>query len=472
MRGRSYYPLLGKLYAAVVLSIAVFLTVKACLQFARWDWDYMAYHLPDVLRRVKLTTFDERPSKWIVNQTFPPLPHYVQGLLVRLAGRMSFANSHNALALLLLTVAMHRMFRPVFSPVWFLTGCFSVPLIVTHFTSGYIDLFTGSFITLAFISLVYFEKRLDNGDPPAEALRAALPWMAIGFCGGMLSKYHAWPILTFLYLFLMVWLFRVFRAGALSGRELSLTAFALAAFIAIWPVRNHIVFGNPVYPYRPPLFASSFQSYFQNGEGRPEDIPKYLRNSTTWVRFLHSSLELNRLVGALPFKWTVAQLHEPAWKNPHNRMGGWFYCTVLAFCAVLPYLALRRYVPRRTMLALLLLVPITAILPQSHELRYWLFLPLVACFYLGLGIRNVPGLTGSTIRTSFAFLAVLVLCAAGSWTIDTRDASSYASSPARQFWRYASAVRMKEPLLLCGRYNGAIFWAGPTFNEFPVENCE
>src|SRR5262245_2309214 len=70
------------------------LAAKAFLQFPT-DWDFLAYHLPGALAAVGLTSYTPEPRLVAVIAGFPPLPRFVEGLLVLVTGRFSAAAALN-----------------------------------------------------------------------------------------------------------------------------------------------------------------------------------------------------------------------------------------------------------------------------------------------------------------------------------------------------------------------------------------
>ncbi len=456
---------LSPFHLAVVASVLAVLSTKAALEFCR-DWDFLAYHLPDALRRTGLTTFREPAVQWILNQAFPPLPHILQGLFVKLSGRMSLANALNAVSLLGLAAVLSRMFRGRFSARWFLTACLAVPLVVAQYTTGYIDLAVGAALTFALASLVFFELELAGGAAPGAALRRSLPLIAASFGVAMLMKYHAWPIVLIYYVGFIIRLAFLPREARLRRRELFFTAFALFGIVSFWPVRNFAVFGNPVYPYRAPFVSELFPSYFMAAESSPRNTPNYLREASPPLRYVHSAFELNRLVEWRKFFWTFDQYHLGDKINNHQRMGGWFFATFMLLFAAFFASVRSGAVPMFPAAIFFAATAAVGFLPQSHELRYWLFVPVSLAMFTGLGLDALSPRLRAGLRVGFALLAIYVVAKTATWSIDLSPPESFAPDEARAYWENPA-----RPLLVCDRVPQTIYWAGPTFKEFPVEAC-
>ena len=55
------------------------------------------------------------------------------------------------------------------------------------------------------------------------------------------------------------------------------------------------------------------------------------------------------------------------------------------------------------------------------------------------------------------------------WKIDTRLPAEKAPQEAREFWAENMNNSSATPILIKGKLPFAIYWSGPTFNEFLVE---
>ena len=142
-----------------LLLVAVYarLTAKSFLHFPL-DWDFLDYHLPGALATFGLTSYTPEPRLVAVIAGFPPLPRVVAGALVLATGRFSAAGALNVFAFAALVAGLLWLHGRSFSLRWFLTALLGVPLFVFHLASGYVDLFAGCWLALAFAALAGLES--------------------------------------------------------------------------------------------------------------------------------------------------------------------------------------------------------------------------------------------------------------------------------------------------------------------------
>jgi hypothetical protein len=469
-------PALVILHWLVLVTCYGLLTYSALLRF-NVSWDYMAYHLPAALSRFGLTTYEPNPHLVEVIRGFPPLAHLTQGFLVYLTGRITAANGANAVAFLFAILVISRLFVGQISIRWFLTFCLAVPLVVMHFNSGYIDLFSGVFLLLAFAALVLL-CREDSRINTAGTL------FILSSTAASLSKCQAWPILAVLFFGFAFQIFWLLRQQKVVWQRASLLLILAVAGISAWPIRNTLVFDNPTYPFRPPLIGSLFSNYSQglldtSGTGPPTFIanqtPAYLSGASPSWRFTSSMLELNRRFSQVPYSWPPLDRGEnEGSQSPHHRMGGLFPITILALAA-LTGLGVRRGVvpilPLAVFVAAILFLAF--FIPQNHELRYWLFIPLTLAYFAALSIKACREEEGLVIKVVFLSLTAFVWLSLGLMSVPgEKNVDAVAPAEARAFWHNQSSGKEATAVnMVCGKMPWTIFWSGPHLREFSVKEC-
>ena len=452
------------LHWLLLAAIYARLAAKAFLHFPR-DWDFLAYHLPGALAMFGLTSYTPEPRLVAVISGFPPLPRGVAGALVLATGRFSAAGGLNVLATLALVAGLLWLHPRAFSLRWFLTALLGVPLVVFHFASGYVDLFAGCWLALALAALDGLER--DAPKPFASA------WLFVAALAlAMLSKFQAWPIAA------LIGAAGLWRFGALerSGRftrgQALVLAVALVVALGAWPARNTIVYRNPVYPVQFPLAPSLFPNALVEADSGPFNLPRWLADHSRPVRFAASVAEWNRFHSGERYYWSLDQgaRANPA-DSPHHRLGGWFPWTV-AWLALGAVLARRAgLVPTSSLAALAGSIALIAVLPQGHELRYWLFIPLALALWTARGIEGLPAPLRRSLKPALFLGAVFVLLATHPFAIDPRPPQAFAPTAARAFWAAQAAHPRTEPARICNVNPDGIFWAGPTFSEYRVVAC-
>jgi hypothetical protein len=431
------------------------------------SFDFLAYHLPGALQLVGLTTFEPGPKMSLVLAGFPPLAHFTQGALVWLTGLMAGATAHSALLFVLACLILKRQFGKQFSLQWFLVSCLAVPLFIMHFALGYIDLFTGIMLMLTFIGL-----ELVAAAKTTEEFNKACIFYGLAGAGAMLCKLQAWPIVFFTTIFFFGnVVLRVRREQLGVARALAVLAVTAAA-LAIWPTRNLIYFSNPTYPFSAPFMKSAFAEAPVpiDEAGLQLQLPEALWEKPLGYRFIFSLLELNRLK-APGYKLSYDLNAEGGHHNIHHRMGGFFPVTVI--CLLLITLAAyRRRMITTTALAAFgtTVLFLMNFLPANHELRYWFFIPLTLAFWTSRYLAQSPHNALSRI-TQVALIATagyfcLTIPHVYDWSKPSK-VTDWSHPAAQSFWQTAKA---DETNFVCGAIPYAIYWAGPTFNEYPVKD--
>jgi hypothetical protein len=438
------------------------LAAKAFLNFPA-DWDFLAYHLPGALAAWGLTTYTPEPRLVAVIAGFPPLPRIVEGALVLATGRFSAAGALNLVGVAGLVAGLVWLYGRTISLRWLLTALLGVPLVVIHLTSGYVDLFTACWLALALAALSELE-------PDARRPRAGA-WLAVAALGAaQLSKFQAWPVAAVIAVAVLWRLAALTRSGALSRRAALAAVAALGLVLGAWPVRNLVAFHNPVYPVVFPLAPKLFPNATIDADSGVYNLPVWLAAAPRPLRFAASALEWSRFHSGDRFVWSVdASAHADNARSPHHRLGGWFPWTLAALAFGSLAALRRRLIPRSALASFAAAVVLVAFLPQSHELRYWLFIPL------GLAIATAR--TFASERPPRAVGAMLVLGAAfvllvvKPFAIDSRPPEAFAPLAARAFWAEQSAHPKPEPVRICDVNPNGIYYAGPNFREYRVIAC-
>ncbi len=440
------------------------LAAKAFLRFPL-DWDFLAYHLPGALATYGLTSYTPEPRLIAVIEGFPPLPRIVAGGLVLATGRLSATGALNVCAFAALVAGLLWLHGRSFPLRWFLTALLGVPLFVFHLASGYVDLFAGCWLALAFAALAALEN--SSTRPLASA---SLFVLALALA--MLSKFQTWPV-TALIGMAGLWRFAgLARAGRLDRTRAIALGVALIVVLGAWPVRNLIVYRNPVYPVEFPLAPKLFPNSLIEADSGVFNLPIWLEARSRPVRFAASVSEWNRFHSGERYYWSLDQgaRANPA-DSPHHRLGGWFPWTI-AWLVLGTVLARRaRLVPTSALAAFIAGIALVALLPQGHELRYWLFVPLMLALWTARAIDGASPILRRALKAALFAGAIFVLLVTHPFAIDARPPQEFAPSKARAFWEQQAAHPGTEPARICDVNPDGIFWSGPTFREYRVTAC-
>lgn len=362
-------------------------------------WDVWYYHMPFAARLAgivprELFTFDvENEARF---RGFPLFGELLQGGLWRLTGRPQTANLVAFSSVPLFGLFLRYRFAvPLYLSI---LGLLAVPLVQLHMTSCYVDLPGNA--AAAVLLLVALESFSSSEPPSSRTLMLAV--FTAAFAANTKTLLHPVVLaaLTLLALRAVVlhagagfFVTRARRLGALGAITLAL------AVVFATPLKNLAVHGNPYYP----LDFTVLGHHFSGLEQPYQSSPRWLASASRPVRFVASILELHCAPLADRHRWTVDQWTLP--DAPGYRMGGFFGAYVVGQLIFFAYQLVRQKSrqARRIGGAFALLTVLTSILPQSHELRYYMYWMIVlislnlwlACQEsreVGLGFMSVAAL--------------------------------------------------------------------------------
>jgi hypothetical protein len=431
------------------------------------NYDTYSYHLPFAALRVGIpTSFDMALHFRQMFDGFPPLADIAQGVLWKTLGTVTAVQLVNYGALVGFVAYCHRLLR---APFWLVAMvALSAPLIVIHATVGYVDLFTNVFLAIGMSSALFLLLF------PERATRAVFVGGLLGLVAACWSKFTVVPLAGPVFIGYLLLALRAGPQSRLDRRQAVLLVIAAVALAAIPYAKNLILFGNPLWPVRVPI-VGGLLPYASDAEagGIALNRPPYLRDAPQWAVFVRSLFEVNvpTHYGFRP-RWTIDQYAGSPATISAMRMGGFWNVGVVVFLgAMLAGLAVvggRRGLVAigATVLALLL----TAFLPQSNELRYFLFIPLVWAATLGMLFPRIADRWPAAAAGSVA--VVLVLFGLMAWT----NRTYYAPRPSG--WADVAATRGAavwwsklspgQPYCAVGFTGTAFLMTGPTMRDFTI----
>ncbi|HEV8534463.1 MAG TPA: hypothetical protein VGR87_01905 [Candidatus Limnocylindria bacterium] len=363
--------------ALVVLLALADLGIRAAVRLET-RWDTFSYHVPFAALRGGLAVpYDLNDSIRPLYEGFPPLPHLVEGLLWRLTGSVNATGVACYLAFSVFLIYCHIALRARFWLVALIS--LTAPLVVIHTTVSYVDLFGNSLLAIGASSCLSLYLFPDRGS------RAVLLGGLAGLAGAAGSKYQLVPVvaLVFCFFFAVIAL-GPDRAHGFSRRQ-ALALLLVAAVVAAAPyARNLALYGNPFWPVRLPVMSEAFP-YREDviSEAARSQRPPPLKDAAQFSLFINSLFEINH-----PTHYD----YRPRWIIDQGsaylafRMGGFWVTGVITYLlATMTMLVVSRR--RRGVVASLAIVAtlgFVAFLPQSHELRYYLFIPLTWAATIGM----------------------------------------------------------------------------------------
>jgi hypothetical protein len=372
---RLAFVLLSSMATALALLALCDLGMRAVL---RQDlaWDTVLYHLPFAARRGGVPVpYEMSDQMRPIYEGFPALPHLVQGALWRLTGSVRAASLANYLALVGFLVYAQRVLHAPFGLVAVIA--LTAPMLVIQASASYVDLFGNAWLAAGACSCLYIFLF------PERAGRAVLLGGLLALAAAAWSKYQLVPIAALLLgLFPVLALRRPLAAG-FSRRGILLMCAGAALLGAAPYLKNLVVYGNPFWPIRVPVFGELFP-YTKDAitEGFAQR-PAQLRQLGQLPLFLHSLFEIDH---PLRYAW------RPRWSIDQGaariafRMGGFWGAAAATYLVTLLGMLLT-CLGKRGLVAgagILVLLGFVAFLPQSNELRYYLFIPLSGAAAIGM----------------------------------------------------------------------------------------
>lgn len=392
-------------FRAVALGLAIAIVIAACHDVSK-AWDVWMYHLPFAGRLVGLVD----PNTYLFSlanrqrfEGFPLLAEALQGVAWRLTGRPECANLVSVAALGLLVLFLKRRFA-VPASLAFL-AFLAIPLVQIHVTAAYVDLPANACATL--LALMTYQTLVAKVPPTPSVLGLA----AVLATATANMKFQLVPVVLGCAVVLLV---RSLRADDRRLARLGVIALALP-FVFATPIKNLVLHGNPVWPVEihiPGMHVPFAETAYASS-------PRWLEHVPRPVRFACSVLEIGARPIAEGHRWSIDQWTPP--DEPGYRMGGFFGAFVLVNLVALAFAAYRRR-SRETVVAGVFFAGLTALvsmLPQSHELRYYLvwMLTLVS-LNLVVWSRERPLAVGFVGATA---LAVVAWSTGGTYLVPSGD---------------------------------------------------
>lgn len=288
---------------------------------------------------------------------------------------------------------------------WVIIGFFACPMLLVHFEATQNDLASGLGVTLMFFGLSLLVADARSGRPGWSWARVIGVVTMAAVAGN--TKYQgliaclAVTVVILFYCLTMPQLRARFRLEIMALLVLANLAAGAAA------TQNLMLHGNPFYPVEVRVFG---HVVFEGPElpSLGAEPPSYLLSESREIslpsplNFVLSATELDwTLRGVAPWYNIDAVSGRSPRRGPPSRTGGWGGIYVLLNLGLLTAQVMRVKMladDRQKVLVVgaVLLTIVTACLPRAHELRYWLYIPLILMpvnlrfLYRRWGRDNVP----------------------------------------------------------------------------------
>lgn len=452
---------LGVFCALIILIALCDLAVRAVLRL-ELRWDTFWYHIPFAALRgglnIPYEMLEAMKERYL---GFPPLPHLLQGILWRLSGSINATGIINYMAFIFFLIFCHFKLKARFWLVALIA--LTSPTVLIHTTVSYVDLFANSLLAIGISACIYmyiFDQQQD---------RSLLIWGLTGLIGATWSKYQLVPIAAIFFLFfIFIYVCRAYKK--VDNRFQSLLLVVIAILLAAAPyLKNLALYKNPFWPVKVPLTGELFP-YKEDPqvEGLVQRPPP-LKDLSQFELFFHSLFEIGH-----PKHYD----HRPRWIIDQGnasiafRSGGFWNVAVIIY--LISSMAILILLNRKKGLYFVLLtaslICFLAILPQSHELRYYQFLPL--CWAATIGMLY-PYFQKQYTRT--AFFALLLFTSLFLYMVEVNrihyriEKIGYLEAAeawgAQKWWK---RLQQNVPYCPIDMAPIGILLTGPTMSEFQI----
>ncbi|MGK7907231.1 MAG: hypothetical protein AB4040_08390 [Synechococcus sp.] len=354
---------LETLLVAIAGAVAISIFLRGIIDVDD-TWDTWNYHLPFAAKLWNIVPepmYFTEPHEQARYKGFPILVEFFQGMFWFVTQRVQAANLVGWGSVIIFSLFLRATFAvPLYLS---LLTLFGIPLVQSHATSCYVDLPAN--IGIAVLVIMVYRLFTWKGRPTRAHLLTI--FTAAAFAAN--SKPQLIP-LTFVILVViaarLLWVFSAsIRAHQIQTKRIApvlLTAVLAGLIIFATPIKNTILYRNPFYPVRIEIAGHVLNHDMPLYNAAPPHLESVPRPQ----RWAVSVLEINSA------PWTIDQWSQ----NPEkNRMGG-FNGVYVIFNLVLLVVTIVRDRSRETLAAAataLGMSAIASILPQSHELRYYIY---------------------------------------------------------------------------------------------------
>ena len=364
---------------AIALVTSIFL--KAILDLDN-NYDPGWYHMPFAARLGGILPREMfiGDEKWFEPRFdgFPLLAHFLQGVFWRLTGRIQSTNLVSFFSI----VGYFFFLKSYFKVPLYLSAIalFSIPLVLTHATTSFVDLFgnVGVSILVMMTYSFYKNKQLPNANE-----------LIMAFIGSAIAANTKTQLQPLVFVILIVagirlaWLY-LKQKPAIKLTKIIPIALLASIIIFASPIKNTLLYQNPLYPIKIQIGGIVLNHKLS---------PEAYEGGNRQVNWIKSVLEINT-----PLFWTPDQ-----WSNDveRSRKGGFWGAYVVFNLLLLIGFVIREAVINKSSkdntfneakVAFLTAIAMSIVplnFPQSHELRYFMYW-MICLVSLNLYLISLP----------------------------------------------------------------------------------
>jgi hypothetical protein len=370
---------LQKFFQGVAIVLLLTLALKSFVDI-NTAWDYSAYHLPfaaqiwNIVPESSYRFADDLEARF---DGFPLLANFLQGLFWQMFHKVEATNLVNFLAFCAYLFIVKSFFNV---PAWASSiSLLAVPMVQIHVTGSLTDLFCN--LGASVLIMMTYKLYLQTAEQYDFQRWRTVPLALIAAACAANSKLQIMPVIFLILVFAIsriVYLeILVTKINLQPWKKILIKALVCGIALPVifaTGIKNTVLYGNPAYPVEASFLGHSLNHLEASMTGH---IPDYLVNAPNSKAWIYSVFEVNAFDPNRYLPWTEDQgyLAEGS-KSKGWRMGGYFAPYVVFHLILLGYF-LKRYWKQREVkygLALMIIITMfTSILPQSHQLRYYMY---------------------------------------------------------------------------------------------------
>lgn len=319
---------------------------------------------------------------------FPLFSELIQGILWKYSGYINSITLINSVTLLSFILCLNRFLK--INLFLLVAGLLSMPVIGIHAISSYNDLFSGLLIASQFILSAYLYKnnitnRKQNNNFNYKI--ALMIYCIVTIFAGN-TKFMSWAISIFISLSLiLVILFKT----KLKRIRLVVVIFFIMILASSTIIKNIIKYDNPFYPinYKIPLINTKLKGH----EKQFESYPGYANSLGVLKRpvyFFLSITEIDWFIRDVKSKYNIdSNTGDNPGKYQRARTGGLWGIYILVNILIFTYCivtikrkSLNTASYEKYLISMFLALSlVTSFMPQSHQVRYYLYWPILLVFF-------------------------------------------------------------------------------------------
>ena len=363
-----------------ILSGAAVLTLISIFGIAFFDYNYggdaFMYHIPFAARIWGIIPPEQYTFEYFTENRllgFPLLANWLQGLFWVIFNRIEATNLVAYSSLIIMIVYLVKVAKIPFYLASL--SLLAIPMVHMHAARSYIDLpgNVGVSICILTLYLLYSDKIKLN-------LKSILILFFSAFTAANIKLQLIPVVLLLIFVSLPIFIKSYWQAEKNRKQNLIkiaqvITLGTLASLIIFYnPIKNIVLYQNPGYPIKITIGGQ----VLNHTEESPNFMHENIRKLPPPVRWGRSVLEINAFDDRRPWPWTLA-MDFISWNEERFGMGGFFGGYVVFNVVLFAFLCWKNW-QKETKIALAfmgIMTGITMWLPQSYELRYYMYWMIV-----------------------------------------------------------------------------------------------